>query len=363
MKNTLFPGNSVSSKDWLSGELLKVEPDQQDRFLRRWYKWTAVPEPPTSASFLKRETARRIRLFSTVAFFFMLLLVLILPACLVTTNHLDLYLDSVLIGMTGVALIINRNGKPLIAGTILVLIAELVLIGVILTTTPFDGINLALYDLFVVVELLAVSLIQPQWVFVLALFDSLFIGLDLMYQPHTPYLAQALTTQYLPTASDPIVLQLIVAGVAFLWVRNSTRAIIRADRAEMVAKLEHTIAEERLSSELARKQLEESIEQLVTAHTEAINSRQMVAKVSYPPEAKILWPLIGVINSLWVRLQRAHQTEYELHQLKQAITMYVELLHRAQLTPQQPIPMYQTKTNLDSLMLAVRNLQNTRSQR
>ncbi len=363
MKNTFFSekpatGNLATEQSWLSGEMLEVKPDRQDRLLGWWYKLTAIPEPPPSASFVKREAARRVRLFSTVAFFFILVLVIFIPGCLLTPNPLVIYMDLTLIIITLFTIFLNRQGRPFIAGTILVIISELVLAAVITTTNPLDGINLPLYDLFVVVDLLAVSLIQPQSIFVLAICNSIFMGFDLAYQPKTSALVASLATQFEPTLIGPVGLQLITAGIAYLWVRNFTRAIKRADKAEMIANLEHTIAKERSSSELAKKQLEKSIDQLVKTHTEAMN-RQMVAKIVFPPEAKILWPLIGVINSLWVRLQRAHQTEYELYQLKQAVAMYAELLHQAQLTPQQPIPVYQTKTDLDALMLAVRNLQGT----
>lgn len=358
MRNTPLPERPATSQAWLSGEMLETAPDRQDRLLGWWYKLTAIPEPPMSASFLKREEARRVRLFSTVAFFFLLILIMFIPGCLFTPNRLVIYLDLTLIGITLFTIYLNRLGKPFIAGTILVIMSELVLAAVIATTLPFDGIDLPLYDLFVVVDLLAVSLIQPQSIFILAICNSIFMGFDLAYQQRTAALTNALATQFEPTLIGPIGLQLIVAGVAYLWVRNSTRAIKRADKAEMIAKLEHTLAEERSSSELAKRQLEESIERLVKAHAEAMN-KQMIAKIAFPPEAKILWPLIGVINSLWVRLQRAHQTEYELYQLKQATAMYAELLHRAMLTPRQPITIYQTRTDLDALMLAVRNLHET----
>jgi hypothetical protein len=44
-------------------------------------------------------------------------------------------------------------------------------------------------------------------------------------------------------------------------------------------------------------------------------------------------------------------------QLKQAIATYAALLHQSMLAPQQPLPVYQTKTELDTLILAVGNLQ------
>lgn len=356
MSYPLSPENPSINHAWSPGEVLTVEPDWQDRLLGWWYNLTAIPEPPMNASFVRREIARRVRLFSTVAFFFLIVMIMFFPACIFLPNRLVIYLDGLIIAITVFTLVLNRMKKPLLAGIILVIASELVLTAVIVTTLPFDETSIQLYDLYLIVDLLAVSLLRPQTIFALALSNSLFIYFDLMYQQHTQVLANDLVTQFIPVLARPVGLQIIIAGVAYLWVRSSTRAMTRADRAEMIASLEHTISEERAFSEQARMQLEESIQQLVKAHIEAVNG-QIVAKIPYPPEAKVLWPLIGVINSLWVRLQHTHQMESEQQQLKRAITAYAEILHMAALTPQQPLPMYRTKTDLDPLILAIGHLQ------
>lgn len=359
MNNPFSPENTSADKNWLPEEITEPEVDLQDRLLGWWYRLTAVPEPPASVSFVRRESARRVRLFSTVTFFFLIVLLIFFPACLFLPNHIVIYLDGLLIGITVGALALNRAGRPLLAGAIVVVASEIVLTTVIVTTIPFDEPSIQLYDLYLVVDLLAVSLIPPQTIFALAFFNSLFIWVDLLKQPHTRFLAQDLAVQFIPMLVRPVGLQIIIAGVAFLWVRNSMRAIERADRAEMVANLEHTIAKERTFYEQANRQLEGSIQELVRTHADAMNG-QAIARISYPPQAKVLWPLVGVINSLWVRLQRAHQTEYELHQLKQAIAAYSAQVNQAMLNPQQPWPMYQTRTELDALILSIGNLQRAR---
>ncbi len=358
MSYSLFPESPSAQQAWSPGEVLTPDPDWQDRLLGWWYRLTAIPEPPASASFVRREIARRVRLFSTVAFFFLIILLIFFPACLFLPNRLVIYLDGLIIGITVFTLVINRMKRPLLAGVILVIASELVLTAVIVTTLPFDETSIQLYDLYLIVDLLAVSLLRPQTIFALAFCNSLFIYFDLMYQQHTQVLANDLVTQFIPVLVRPVGLQIIIAGVAYLWVRSSTQAMTRADRAEMIAALEHTIAEERAYSEQARMQLEESIQQLVKVHIEAVNG-QIAAKIPYPPQAKVLWPLIGVINSLWVRLQHTQQVETELHQLKYAITAYAEILHRAAHTPQQSLPMYRTQTDLDPLILALGHWQRT----
>ncbi len=362
MSDSFSPESFSTDRSWLSQEITTSQLERPDRFLGWWHNWTAIPEPPANASFAKRDAARRGRLFSTVGFFFLIILLLFFPACVFLPNHLVIYMDGFIIGITVFALILNRQGRTLAAGIILVIAAESVLTAVILTTTPFDETSIQFYDLYVVVDLLAVSLIPAQYIFALALCNSLFIWGDLAYQPHTAVLAHDLMTQFIPMLVRPVALQIIIAGVAYIWVSSATRAIMRAERAEMVATLEHMMAEERESFELAKQQLEESIQQLVRTHAESMNG-QMIAKVPYPQDARILWPLVGVINSLWMRLQRAHHTEYELYQLKQAIAAYTEALHHSTLNPQQQVPVYHTRTDLDSLIFAVGNLQRTRGGR
>lgn len=363
MRNSLISDTPSTSGTWSPSEVITTEaPDLQERLLGWWYALTAVPEAPINASFAKREAVRRIRLFSTVNFFFIVVLLIFLPACPMLANPYVTALDASLIVVTVIALFINRMGMPFLAGVIVVIAAEITLTAVITTTLPFDEMSLQLYDLYLIIDLLAVSLIPPQSIFFLALINSVFIYFDLMYQPHIAILQHDLITQFIPIVVRPIGLQIIIAGVAYIWVRSATRAITRADRAEMVAALEHTIAEERSFSEQAKTQLEENIQQLVAMHAEAMNG-QMIAKIPYPQEARILWPLIGVINSLWVRLQRAHQTEQELRQLKQVIASYAGLLHQGSLTPQKPVPIYRTKTELDALILEIGNLQRTLRER
>jgi hypothetical protein len=153
----------------------------------------------------------------------------------------------------------------------------------------------------------------------------------------------------------PVGLQLIIAGVVFIWVSSATNAIARANKAEMIATLEHTIAEQGTLIEKEKQALEESIKQIVQAHVDATNG-QLVTRIPYPP-AKVLWPLVGVVNSLWIRLRHSQQNEQELNQLKQAISAYTALVHRASISSQQAVPMQRTGTALDPLILSIGKLQ------
>lgn len=355
MNNPLLsPTGPTPTQTW-SSEVGMQKAERHNRFFTWLYKNTAPPVP-TNPTFIQREADRKARLLSTVAFYFLATLVLFIPATLLMPIS-TFYLDLIIIAITVGALFANKAGKTFAAGVIIVATYEIALaLGVVLIC-PFDPTSLQLYDLFIIGELLAVSLLPIRAIVIVALLNSAFIWLDLITHPLSPGLADALKTQFLPALVRPIGLQFIVAGVVFLFVSSAAKAIERANRAEMVATLEHIVAEQRAVSEQEKQSLEESIQQLVQAHISASNG-QIAARLPYPP-AKVLWPLVGVINSLWMRLQRSNQTEHELKQVKQAIATYSSMLDKASQQPYQPLPMLRTGTDLDQLVLSIRNLQST----
>lgn len=354
MNESLFPDNSQEKQPWSSEAMVGQEAGQQGNLLQWWYSFTTPPRPSTNANFVRREADRKARLLSSVAFFFLATLILFIPGALFMPLGILLVVFGAIFG-TIIALIINRMGKTTFAGFVVALAAEAALTIGIQVMTPMDAASIQLYDLYTIIELLVVSLLPARYVFVAAFLNSLYIGIDLaLLHPRTPGLNEALQTQLIPALVRPIGLQLMVAGVAFIWVSNATRAIIRANRAEMLATLEHTVAEQRAAIEREKLELEESIQQLVKAHVDAANG-QIVTRIPYPP-AKALWPLVGVINSLWVRLHHSQQIDHELQQLKQAIAAYNDRVQRAVASSQQSLPMVRTGTDLDALMLAIRTM-------
>src|SRR5262249_14569682 len=128
----------------------------------------------------------------------------------------------------------------------------------------------------------------------------------------------------IPTIAVSVALQLLSAGVAYIWVSSATHAIKRANRAEMVAVLEHTIAEERASAVREKRELEESFQQLVQMHIAATQG-QVENQIPYPP-SKALRPLVGAMHLLWARLQRTHHIEREYERLQQAIAYYMHII-------------------------------------
>src|SRR5262245_37128068 len=108
----------------------------------------------------------------------------------------------------------------------------------------------------------------------------------------------------------PIALQIIVATVAFLWVKGSDEAIRRADRTEELAALEQSFAEQ-------RRQLELGVQQILETHVRAANGDYSArAPLS---QDNLLWQVAASLNNLLSRLQRSGQADHLLRRTEEEL--------------------------------------------
>jgi hypothetical protein len=198
----------------------------------------------------------------------------------------------------GVAMLFNRGGKAIVSSILLIIVIDLGC-GLMLLTSPMglDVANLPVFDVLIVSELIAVSLLPAVSVFPIALGNILFISGDIALQPHTPALNQLLASgMAYDVVAQPIGLQIIVAVVTYLLVRSALRAIARADRAEEVAELQRREAER-------THQLESGIQQLLRTQVRAANG-DLTARANLS-QGNILWQVGISLNLLLTRLQKA----------------------------------------------------------
>src|SRR5438874_1320237 len=153
-------------------------------------------------------------------------------------------------------------------------------------------------------KLFAVSLLPPIAVFVDALFNIAFIVAALTFLfPQNAELRVLLHTSALQDAlARPIVIQVLVAVISYLWVNSATQAIARADRATTIAALERTMAEQAQVEAEQKHQLEASIQQIVEVHTRVANG-DFSARVPLD-QGNTLWEVAGALNNLLARIQR-----------------------------------------------------------
>ncbi|MBA2285648.1 MAG: hypothetical protein H0W02_09205, partial [Ktedonobacteraceae bacterium] len=257
--------NEQPRNEWAARYIERREPIAKRRLLDGWYRWTAPPEPGPNSTLAQREKLRHGRLISLVLLFVLILLVLISPASVSGRNH---FLLPVLIGALVIciaALALNRKGYGVIAGIILVVGIDIGFAFSLLNTPGGLGVyNLPTFDLLAFTVLLAVSLLPPWSVFVVMAVNCIFIWADLTFQIRSPELALLMAKTGYSIFVRPLILEVIIAVVTYLWVRGANQAIARADRAEVIASLEHAIIEQ-------KRLLDLGIEQVLQTHVRVSN--------------------------------------------------------------------------------------------
>ncbi len=299
-----------------------------------WYRWSCPAEPLPTAPLMQRERFRRARLVSLFIFLMQIFVITSIPAGFSGTNpFLAIVLVFAFVANVA-AMLCNRSGFVTIAGLLVVFNVELSM-SMNIITTP-HGLSLAvlpLFDILVIPLVLAASLLPAGFVFLFALLNSAFAILGTLFLPHSADLASALKVSTFGLISLPVFIQIILAVIAFFWVRGATQALARADRAEQIALLEHEIAASRQELAEQKGQLEAAIQVIARA---LLQSNQSDDYQRIPTQGNVLWEIAGPINNMIGRLQRLRYTEAEHQQYLKELNMLLSALRTAQEKQQIP---------------------------
>lgn len=299
-------------------QYLAAEKHRESKVWDWWYYLAAPIEPGSSASFKAMEHFRRGRTGSQIIFALYVLLIISIPAQFVGTN---IYLLPIVAGtafLLVIATVFNRLGMVNVAGPIVVLsFIAFPIVNMVTTPGGLSMLILPLFGLFILPLLCAVSFLPPWWVFIVALGNCAFTFYSLLYLPRTAELIAILNIAFAGIITPIILSQLIISVVAYAWVQSTSQALIRADRAEELAKLEHDLA---LQAEIAAQQknkLESSIQKIMETHLRVANG-DYNARVPLTND-NVLWQVSGSLNNLLVRLQRQRQDIMQFEQMKYAL--------------------------------------------
>jgi len=315
--------------------------------LRWWYNLSAPPDVAESATFFLREQVRRGRVASMIILGMLVACVSLVPFIILATPDMFFLNETIATTAAGMfccllAIPFNRNRQVQLAGILLIIAVNVIVAGIVLSER--DGLNplfLTMFDLLVVSELIAASLLTPASVFVIALINALMIVLDVNFQPHSMMWMQMVMTQELAYSllARPIALYLVVAAVAYLWVRSALKALQRADRAELIAELERRESEQ-------KRQLEQEIEQILMIHVRVANGDLNARAPTYQDHA--LWKIGIALNNLLARLKSAYQAEQNLHRVTEEISQLRMALRHWQ--SGQPLQWYPSREVLLTLL-------------
>ncbi len=281
-------------------------------FFDGWYRLSGPADVSESAGFDEREQVRRGRVASLLILGLLCGAALLVPIIVFATPamfQLPQVSISSVVGMICclLAIPLNRRRQIQLVGLLLIVAADIIVGGIVLSET--DGLNpllLSACDLLVVSELIAVSLLAPASVFGVALLNILLLALDANIQPHSMMWMQMIQSPQLVFSllARSAILYIVVAAVAYLWVNSASKALQRADRAELIAELERR--------ELRQKrEMEEAVEQILLVHTRVANGDLDARVPTY--DHHVLWQISVALNNLLARFKSSAQSERTLH--------------------------------------------------
>jgi hypothetical protein len=241
-----------------------------------------------------------------------------------------------------IAIPLNKRGNVTLVGILIVGALDCALAEALLSYPNLTLTQNAvpIYDLFVLSDIIAISLLPINSIFYVSLYHSLFMMADIIVQPKTADLQLLVDQTTYSFMVRPLAIQIVVAIVTYLWIRNTMKALERATQAEAIAQLEHQIA-------LERKALTEGIQQLLYTLVEAANGN---LSVRVPlAQHHVLWQVGVGLNTLLARCQRAQLNERELVYMKMEIRRLLSSLYEAK-TLHQPLWLAPGGTELDLLI-------------
>lgn len=172
----------------------------------------------TNLGIAVREEARRKQVVSAILLVIVFLQLVDFPGAIMM--HSFMAIGTVLLGLVlcGVAMLFNQFGRVGVVSILLILVVDLGC-GLMLLTSPMglDASDLPVFDVLIVSELIAVSLLPAVSVFPVALSNILFILAVLALMPRTPALNMMLASDMAyNTIIQPVSLQIVVAVVSLV---------------------------------------------------------------------------------------------------------------------------------------------------
>jgi hypothetical protein len=320
-----------------------------DRLLGWWYRIAAPPEVPDEAPLRMRMRVRSGRLMSVVFLMEFAIVIALIIELAVEGRALSNPTAAVVLIPLTLGVILNRRGKTVTAGVLLLVIEEMAVI-----TSNFvidhSTTSLVLIDsfFFLAPELIAAETIAPWVTFPVTLCNNILTIVLISSLQRTPDLAAALQKGVFFFYAVPVEIQLLVSVVCFLWVSSTYKEMRRANSAEEVSKLTLEMAKQTQAVEQEKERLEESIQQIVSVHMQVANGNWH-ARVPLDRQ-NMLWSVAGSLNNLLARLQRQSYDTLKLQKNEEAIQ---QLLSQVQTARRQgkPLQVYKTGTSLDMVIL------------
>jgi hypothetical protein len=273
-----------------------------------WIRLTSNSWREPQDTIAQRERARRNTLTSWIVLGLLVVVALLIPAGLSDPATLI----SISVAGLGIliAAILNRYGQTNAAGTLLIVLIIGAVFGAITgSPTGLEVVDLPAYDLLVIAIVVAASILSSGSAFIVAIVNIILIITHFNLLHPAPDLQREIANLgAVSLLARPVALQVIIATVAYLWVRGIQDQVRRADRAEEIARLESLVADQ-------KRALDYGVEQLTQAFVRTANGDYNV-RVNIPQQNP-LWSIGAQMNTFVQRLASANQASFELERARQ----------------------------------------------
>lgn len=318
-----------------------------------WLNLTAPPRPNRTLPIGERERLRKAELTS-----FSILAVFLLLVALVS-NSLAHPSTAQAVGVMAlglfVAALLNRGGRTRAAAYLVPSLLTLVIMLAIVRSQ--GGLQLALlpaYDLLALPVFLVSLTASRRATWVFAVLSIAFVLADFALQPHARITAPGANRfddiQYAigqvtwwGEVNRHVALILFAALFSWLGAWSVEAAILRADRAEEVARLEHYVAD-------SKRQLDQGIQQILDTHIRVANG-DFSARAPMSQD-NVLWQIAASLNNLLGRLQKTGQAEHQLRRTESELRRLATALDDAQMG-RRPIWPAPTGTAADLILARI----------
>ncbi|GCE13850.1 hypothetical protein [Tengunoibacter tsumagoiensis] len=327
-----FEGSNFDQGGFQGSGLRGIEPTASiwTRLVRRWYRLAAPADPPPTAPFEARDIVRRARLASVIIFIVLIGNIPSLPPALTGPNKILLPVLGVQLVATILAAVFNKRGRVTLGGLLVVLSLAIGMMANI-ATTP-GGITVQAIPLFAILsipEIVAAAMLPAFWVFIIAAINIAF-SFFAISNMHAPNLStQDLTFAIQDGAFLTATVQIVIAGVSFLWNMSLSRALREKDQAEEISRLERDLSEQSMELVRQKEQLEQSIGLIIQTQSRVANG-DLNARVPLTQD-NVLWSVAGTLNNLISRLQRLRTVEHELELTKTSANNLVTVLRSSKM--------------------------------
>ena len=247
-----------------------------------------------------------------------LIVLLAAPVAIYTKNMPMLASLLSALFFNAITLWFNRRGHVMIAGLLTIIPMTLgFTLGQILTPGGITIDNVRIFDLLVASDLLVVSLFPPASVFLAAAANSFLIWAIISFAPHNAELGQLLAGNRYGIILLPILIQFVVALPAYLLMRSTYQALLRADRAEELATLTQQNIELQQREIERTQQVTRGIELILAAMVRFANG-DIYARAPESQE-NVLWRIGRSLNTLLARQKDYQRKMVELEQARKRI--------------------------------------------